>query len=584
MVSGVLGSRFNNPQPAGAFHQIQAVLVTSSALIHSLQNAFASNLRGHANASVHILTGILDDRIRAIDLPQPSAENAESARLKASYRHLLSEWLNDVKPMLKAFFSSENQNVGLDNIARRQARIIEPPPRLMQALDTFESDLAQLGFMLRKRAASASRIFNVIHYASLLLLLAMAVLLRRTLATPGSKPVHDGNTGMAAADGKASHADLSRPNNPAHASASLALLQTVLAGFVDNPESPKSFLPLLREIERLIGAKCSAIFITKESDDYALPLVCTDPAERDCFVDLVRERLPASRLNGLEPIQTFIDPAYRDIHIIAVQLAASDGLTKSLLLVKRQFALRLSSAETALINRLGEHLTAIICSAQRARQNRRVALCEERAVIARELHDSLAQSLSYLKIQTGRLQSLLRSEKGERVFNHEDADAVLQELRTNLNLAYRQLRELITTFRLTMNGRSLNQALKDSIEEFENRSSVALTLDNRLSGGLLSVDEEMHVLQIVRECVCNIVRHAQARHAEVSLYKDGFGVVRITVDDDGIGMHEPSSPDLHHGLVIIQQRAHNLGGDMRVRSSPEGGTRIRVSFVPRKPN
>jgi two-component system nitrate/nitrite sensor histidine kinase NarX len=154
----------------------------------------------------------------------------------------------------------------------------------------------------------------------------------------------------------------------------------------------------------------------------------------------------------------------------------------------------------------------------------------------------------------------------------------LQEIRSSLNLAYRQLRELITTFRLTMNGRTLGQALADSVEEFESRSSVAFALDNRVPDGLLSADEEMHVLQIVRECVCNVVRHAQARRADVSLCADGFGVVRITVDDDGVGMDQPRSPDQHYGLVIMQQRAHGLGGDMRVLRSPEGGTRVCVSL------
>jgi nitrate/nitrite-specific signal transduction histidine kinase len=339
---------------------------------------------------------------------------------------------------------------------------------------------------------------------------------------------------------------------------------------------------LLREIERLIGAKCSAIFVTKDSAIGPLPFVCTDPAERDCFIDLLRERMPASWLSSSESIRTFVDPLHPDRHVIVVQLVASDGCTKGVLLVKRQLVLPLSSEETELLNTLAKHLAAIICSAQRAGLKRRVALSEERSVIARELHDSLAQSLSYLKIQTGRLQNLLHASRQDPTLNYEDADAVLQELRTNLNLAYRQLRELITTFRLTMNGRTLSQALKDSVEEFENRSSVAFALDNRLPDSVLSVHEEMHVLQIVRECICNVVRHAQARRADVSLYKDGFGVIRITVDDDGVGMDTPRSPDQHHGLVIMQQRAHALGGDMRVRRSPDGGTRVRVSIPLRR--
>jgi len=428
---------------------------------------------------------------------------------------------------------------------------------------------------------------SAIQYVALAVLLFAAVLLRRTESMPGStpKPARDNgvHTPTTLIDKQASPPESAGGIGETYGSESLALLQTVLAGFVDNPESPESFLLLLGEVERLIRAKCSSIFVTDDSGDGALLLVCTDPSERDCFTGLLRERMPESRLNSPESIYSFVDPAHPDMTIIVLQLVASDGRNKGLLLVKRQLALPLSSAETTLLNTVAKHLAAIICSAQRARLNRRVALSEERAVIARELHDSLAQSLSYLKIQTGRLQSLLHSSPEDPTLNYEDADAVLQELRTNLNLAYRQLREIITTFRLTMNGRSLSQALKDSVEEFENRSSVAFALDNRLPDGLLSVDEEMHVLQIVRECICNVVRHAQAKRAEVSLYKDGFGV-RITVDDDGVGMDKPRSLDQHHGLVIMQQRAHSLGGDMRVQRSPDGGTRVRVSIPSRGEN
>lgn len=426
---------------------------------------------------------------------------------------------------------------------------------------------------------SASRI---IQYTALLGLAIVSFFLYRAerSARSGFEQSH-----VAAADTpKAFMEEPLSPHKPprqigtAYTGESLTLLPTILSGFVDNPESTESFLPLLREVERQIDAKCSAIFIKHDFYHAELPLVCTDPAARDCFVDLLRERTPASMLDGVESIQTFADPEHFDIHIIMIKLVASDGVVKGLLLIKRRFAQPLSPAEIALLGGLGTHMAEIICSTQRAQANRRVALYEERAVIARELHDSLAQSLSYLKIQTMRLQSLLQFSKGSQALNYQDADAILMELRTNLNLAYRQLRELITTFRLTMNGRTLSQALCDSVEEFENRSSIAFTLDNRVQDGLMSVDEELHVLQIIRECMSNIVRHAKANHAEISLHKDNSGIAHITVDDDGVGIEETPNPDRHYGLVIMQQRAHSLGGDMRVLHSADGGTRIRLNF------
>jgi signal transduction histidine kinase len=587
IVSGVLGVWLDYNGHAPAIEQIRAAVATSGALTHVLQPGSDTVLSRRPEAGPQALLRTLDREIDAIVLPERPALGRQPDQPSAMYRQLLSDWHNEIKPLLEAYVGTLGAPlVDRNLIAFAYQRDGPPPSKPLQGLTILRGDLALLNLMLHERASSPWSIPNAIQFVALFALLVTAVLLRRADTRPDSKPqqIKPEDTLPAPTGEPAARDDASPREEPTHLGASLALLQTVLARFVDNPESPESFLLLLREIERLIDAKCSAIFITKESGTDTWPLVCTDPSERDCFVALLEERMPPSSLNGSESIQTFIDPAHPATHIIVIQLAASDGLEKGVLLIKRQFALTLSTAETGLLNGLGKHLAAVICSVQRAQLNRRVALCEERAVIARELHDSLAQSLSYLKIQTGRLQSLLHSDKGQQAFDYEDADAVLQELRTNLNLAYRQLRELITTFRLTMNGRSLDQALKDSVEEFENRSSLAFTLDNRLPDGLLSIDEEMHVLQIVRECVGNIVRHAHAKRAEVLLYKDSSGIVRVMVDDNGIGMREPSSFDLHYGLVIMQQRAHALGGDMRVQRSPDGGTRVHVSFTPRRLN
>ena len=211
--------------------------------------------------------------------------------------------------------------------------------------------------------------------------------------------------------------------------------------------------------------------------------------------------------------------------------------------------------------------------------SKRLALHEERALIARELHDSLAQSLSYLKIQVSRLQSLLKLDAPQETIDLTAVSGIAEELRTNLNISYKQLRELITTFRLTLNSNNLAQALEDSVEEFENRSSITFYLDNRLALSDLVVDEEIHVLQIVREALSNVVRHSQASCTEIKLAKISPETICITIDDDGIGMNDLLTNKRHHGMIIMQQRAHDLGGNFRVLSSSLGGTQIKVTFT-----
>jgi two-component system nitrate/nitrite sensor histidine kinase NarX len=208
---------------------------------------------------------------------------------------------------------------------------------------------------------------------------------------------------------------------------------------------------------------------------------------------------------------------------------------------------------------------------ERLRQGRRLALHEERGILARELHDSLAQSLSYLKIQAARLSAALDLE------DEPQARAVLGELREGISSAYRQLRELLTTFRLKMDDRGLNNALEATVREFRERGTTAIELDNRLPAALLTPNEEIHVLQIVREALSNVVRHAEAQHAWVGLaMRDS--AVEVEVADDGRGIQEKRSWVRHYGHTIMSERAQTLGGRLVVEDRPGGGTRVSLRF------
>jgi two-component system nitrate/nitrite sensor histidine kinase NarX len=212
---------------------------------------------------------------------------------------------------------------------------------------------------------------------------------------------------------------------------------------------------------------------------------------------------------------------------------------------------------------------------RRQRDGRRLALFEERGAIARELHDSLAQSLSYLKIQASRLDALLGA--GAKPGRTR---AVLAELREGVNNAYRQLRELLTTFRLKMDDRGLNAALEATVAEYRERGTTEICLDNRLPAVLLSPNEEIHVLQIVREALSNVIRHAGASHALLRLAAAEAGI-RVILDDDGRGIDPLAVPRGHYGLSIMRERAASLGGDIEIGPGPHGGTRVRLTFPSR---
>lgn len=222
---------------------------------------------------------------------------------------------------------------------------------------------------------------------------------------------------------------------------------------------------------------------------------------------------------------------------------------------------------------VGRHIGAALGAAARHEEGHKLAVLQERSIIARELHDSIAQSLAYTKIQLVRLAALLHDER-----RRNEVDAVVAEVREGVSTAYRQLREVLTTFRLKVGREGLHGMLEDALTEFRSRTGLAATLDNRLIGFELSANQQIHVLQIVREALSNTEKHAHARSAWVRLDRGAAGEVQVEIEDDGVGL--PADPEKRHhfGLSIMRDRAETLGGTLRIEPRPAGGTRVRLAF------
>lgn len=210
---------------------------------------------------------------------------------------------------------------------------------------------------------------------------------------------------------------------------------------------------------------------------------------------------------------------------------------------------------------------------QRERDNF-LLLHNERNTIARELHDSLAQALSYLKVQVTRLQMLV--ERGDPAPQVLEASETLSD---GLDAAYGQLRELLTTFRLALSDSDLGNALKVAVEEFSRRGSLHIFLQAEELVVPLAATEEIHLLQIVRECLSNCCRHAGASQVWVWLRQVGEEV-ELVVEDNGQGFAQPGPAHLHHGLAIMKERARSLNGQLDVGPREGGGARVRLAFRP----
>ena len=247
--------------------------------------------------------------------------------------------------------------------------------------------------------------------------------------------------------------------------------------------------------------------------------------------------------------------------------------------VKRLDGTSLPQWQDQLLRSCADQLAIALSLQETKEQEHRLAMLSERTVIARELHDSLAQSLSYLKIQVARLQKSHDMEKFDR------QQPIIDELREGLSSAYRHLRELLTTFRLKIDDEGLEGAILQTINQLRARSEMNIELNYALKDVPLNPSEEIHLLQILREASQNATNHSQGKNLSISLSQLNDKSIELIIKDDGIGLPEAPEKLNHYGLAIIKERSRHLDAKLSVNSTlkndtTKGHTEIKLQFNP----
>ncbi len=353
------------------------------------------------------------------------------------------------------------------------------------------------------------------------------------------------------------------------ANRSLELLYHSIARLYNGPVAHDTYAILLKDLENVLGVGRGLACLVETGEGHARVIATTlDPARGDlelCGLTSCAECL-ANRSLSVHPLKN-------GTHVLSLPLKDTEH-HYGVLQLEMPAGKELAQWQVQLLEALSRHIGIAIGTARRTEQSRRLSLLEERAALARDLHDSLAQSLAYMKIQVSRLRPLLDNPQ-----RGDEAREVLAELREGLNSAYRQLRELLTTFRLRIEGEGLAAALHTTVAEFSGRGGIPVTLDVHLAGCTLSPNEEIHALQVIREALSNVLNHARAHKAEVRVMCNSDGSVSATVTDDGIGIRQAAGAH-HYGMTIMDERAKNLGGRLTVENLPALGTRVTLHFMP----
>lgn len=229
--------------------------------------------------------------------------------------------------------------------------------------------------------------------------------------------------------------------------------------------------------------------------------------------------------------------------------------------------------ERSLLETLASHLASGMESLRASALDRETAVAEERSLLARELHDSIAQSLAFLKIQLQLLRdAMTRRDMGAAGHSVGEIDAGLRESTSHV-------RELLIHFRTRTNAENIEPALRTTLQKFEHQTGLVAHFSTEGHGMPLDPDRQVQVLHVIQEALSNVRKHAGARQVWVDVRQTPQW--RFTVRDDGRGFQvaDGGVDETHVGLRIMRERAARIGAQVEVRTAPGKGTSV-VLTVP----
>lgn len=350
---------------------------------------------------------------------------------------------------------------------------------------------------------------------------------------------------------------------------SLRLLHETSRRLFSKPDDFYQAVPqILAEVQSLMNLGAVSLCLRKQDSGPAYRLITSDHLPKPSFC-----RKPDCDNCRAQADKTVFAPHLKEVVMFPV---SSDQHHVGDISVELHPGQSMQPWQRNLLCALSEVFATTQSLAQLSHQHSQLALAEERAAIARELHDSLAQSLSSQKMQTARLRKLL-----EKAADTNELNDTIDQVQEGLNESYRQLRELISTFRINVNEPEFERAVRKAIDAAAARFQLQISLDYGIGHCPLNANEETHCLHIIREALSNVGKHARASHAHVSIRQQAEGPIELRIEDNGIGLSADTNKPNHFGLSILAERSHYLNGYLAITRPDQGGTLVNVTFEPK---
>lgn len=281
-------------------------------------------------------------------------------------------------------------------------------------------------------------------------------------------------------------------------------------------------------------------------------------AEHLCPVDEIkRTKQPVS----LEHLHYDKDGNLRNVEIHAYPIFDSEGNVSQIIEYTLDITKRKRAEEE--LKKSREQLRNLSAYLQSSRE-------QERASIAREIHDDLGQTLTALKMDLSWLEKRLPTDKKLLIDKSKSMSKII-------DTTIQTVRRIITDLRPgILDDLGLEAAIEWQAEDFQTRTGIKchITIDPEIN--ILDQEYSTAIFRILQETLTNVARHSQARNVYISMREEG-GEVVLEVRDNGKGITErQSSHPKSFGLMGIRERAHVLGGKATINGIPGKGTTVTV--------
>jgi signal transduction histidine kinase len=229
----------------------------------------------------------------------------------------------------------------------------------------------------------------------------------------------------------------------------------------------------------------------------------------------------------------------------------------------------ITSEEANLLSIFSTDIAQLIEDARLFEKAKLLVAAEERNRLARELHDSVAQTLYSISLFIDATRLAFKTNKAKIVENHlEELTQLSREAMSDMRLLIFELRPPI----LEKSG--LAAALQSRLESVEAKAGFETSFE---TGGIyhLSSAQESELYRIAQEALNNVIKHAQANRVTIRLGGES-GFVRMTIEDDGVGFDPPTAERSGQGFRNMRERAANIGARCLFESVPGQGTKITI--------